>query len=96
MLFITSDARPADFKTGFPKLLDPKTKAIAAYNAADPRNRSLKNLKTIARPLYYIVDENGVIRWKFVDVRLAGRLDPAKLVDALERQKIVGGSYYNK
>jgi alkyl hydroperoxide reductase subunit AhpC len=79
VLFITSDARPADFKTGFPKLLDPKTKAIAAYNVADPRNRK------IARPLYYIVDENGVIRWKFVDVRLAGRLDPAKLVDALKK-----------
>ncbi len=77
LLFITSDQLAADFRTDFPKLLDPETTVIAAYNATDPLNHR------IARPLYYIVDENGVIRWKFLDVRLGGRLDPAKLVEAL-------------
>lgn len=77
LLFITSDQLAADFRTDFPKLLDPETTVIAAYNATDPLNHR------IARPLYYIVDENGLIRWKFLDVRLGGRLDPAKLVEAL-------------
>lgn len=78
LLFITSDKIAADFRTDFPKLLDPETTVIAAYNATDPLNHR------IARPLYYIVDENRVIRWKFLDVRLGGRLDPAKLVEALK------------
>ena len=78
LLFITSDQLAADFQTGFPKLLDPETTAIAAYNATDPLNHR------IARPQYYIVDGNGIIRWKFLDVRLAGRLDPAKLVEVLK------------
>ena len=78
LLFITSDRIAADFQTDFPKLLDPETTVIAAYNATDPLNHR------IARPLYYIVDGNGTIRWKFLDVRLAGRLDPAKLVGALK------------
>lgn len=77
LLFITSDKIAADFRTDFPKLLDPETTVIATYNATDPLNHR------IARPLYYIVGENGVIRWKFLDVRLGGRLDPAKLVEAL-------------
>jgi len=78
LLFITSDQLAADFRTDFPKLLDPETTVIDAYNATDPLNHK------IARPLYYIVDENGIIRWKFLDVRLRGRLDPAKLVEALK------------
>ena len=78
LLFITSDQLAADFRTDFPKLLDPETTVIAAYNATDPLNHR------IARPLYYIVDGNGIIRWKFLDVRLAGRLDPAKLVEVLK------------
>ena len=78
LLFITSDRIAADFRTDFPKLLDPETTVISAYNATDPLNHK------IARPLYYIVDENGIIRWKFLDARLGGRLDPAKLVEALK------------
>lgn len=78
LLFITSDRIAADFRTDFPKLLDPETTVIDAYNATDPLNHR------IARPLYYIVDGNGIIRWKFLDVRLGGRLDPAKLVEALK------------
>lgn len=78
LLFITSDQIAADFRTDFPKLLDPETTVISAYNATDPLNHR------IARPLYYIVDENGIILWKFLDVRLGDRLDPAKLIEALK------------
>lgn len=79
LLFITSDQIAADFRTDFPKLLDPETTVIDAYNATDPLNHR------IARPLYYIIDKNGIIRWKFLDVRLRGRLDPAKLVEVLKK-----------
>jgi hypothetical protein len=32
----------------------------------------------------YIVDENGVIRWKFLDVRVGNRLKGARIVAELK------------
>ena len=90
MLVITSDTQAANKKTarqiksGFPLLSDKKVEAITAYNANDPFNQN------IARPQFYIIDENGVIengviRWKILDVRRAGRIDPAKVVAELKK-----------
>ena len=45
---------------GFPLLGDPELRIIDAYNARDPLN------PRIARSMTYIIDENGVIRWKFL------------------------------
>jgi peroxiredoxin Q/BCP len=83
MLGISSDAQAANkqtvnqLKLTFPLLSDVNKEAINAYNATDPFNRN------IARPQYVIIDEKGIIVWKFLDVRLNGRLDPAKIVEAL-------------
>ena len=62
----------------FPLLGDPERKAIDAYNARDPLN------PRIARPMTYIVDENGVIRWKFLDVRVGNRLKGDRIVAELK------------
>ena len=62
----------------FPLLGDPELKAIDAYNARDPLN------PRIARPMTYIVDENGVIRWKFLDVRVGNRLKGDRIVAELK------------
>lgn len=62
----------------FVTLSDPDRQAIDAYNAADPFN------PRIARPQYYIVDESGIIRWKFLDERKVGRLPAPKVVEALK------------
>jgi len=56
---------------------DPDTEAIRAYNAQDPLN------PRIARPQFYIIDETGVIRWKWLDTRTAGRVDPVVVLAAL-------------
>ena len=66
-------------QAGFPLLSDVERQTIAAYNATDPLNRN------IARPQYYIIDENGIIQWKSLDVRLAGRLEPLKIVEELKK-----------
>ena len=62
----------------FPLLGDPELKTIDAYNARDPLNRG------IARPMTYIIDENGVIRWKFLDVRVGNRLKGDRIVAELK------------
>ncbi len=62
----------------FPLLGDPELKAINAYNAKDPLN------PRIARPMTYIIDENGVIRWKFLDVRVGNRLKGDRIVAELK------------
>ena len=62
----------------FPLLGDPELKAINAYNARDPLN------PRIARPMTYIIDEDGVIRWKFLDVRVGNRLKGDRIVAELK------------
>ena len=62
----------------FPLLSDAELKVIEAYNARDPLNRR------IARPMTYIIDEEGVIRWKFLDVRNGNRLKGDRIVAELK------------
>ena len=64
---------------GFVTLSDRNKQAIDAYNAADPFN------PRIARPQYYIIDETGVIQWKFLDNRKLDRLPANKVVEALKK-----------
>lgn len=62
----------------FPLLGDAELKTIDAYNARDPLN------PRIARPMTYIIDENGIIRWKFLDVRVGNRLKGDRIVAELK------------
>lgn len=70
--------RHAGVEIEFPLLADPELKTIDAYNARDPLNGR------IARPMTYIVDESGVIRWKFLDVRVGNRLKGERIVAELK------------
>lgn len=70
--------RRAGVEIEFPLLGDPELKAINAYNAKDPLN------PRIARPMTYIIDESGVIRWKFLDVRVGNRLKGDRIVAELK------------
>ena len=50
---------------GFPFLTDPDHRVIDRYglfNPDDPRGRQ------IAHPATYVIDREGVVRWKFVEV----------------------------
>lgn len=66
-------------KAEYPLLSDTKKESITAYNATDPLNPK------IARPQTYIIDLNGTIRWKFLDVRVGQRLNPATVVNELKK-----------
>ena len=75
---ITKVKRQRNVEIEFPLLGDPELKTIDAYNARDPLN------PRIARPMTYIIDESGVIRWKFLDVRGANRLKGDRIVTELK------------
>ena len=75
---ITKVKRQRNVEIEFPLLGDPELKTIDAYNARDPLN------PRIARPMTYIIDESGVIRWKFLDVRGANRLKGDRIVAELK------------
>ena len=70
--------RRVNVEIGFPLLADPELKTIDAYNARDPLNLR------IARPMTYIIDEDGVIRWKFLDVRVGNRLKGDRILAELK------------
>ena len=72
---LTVERTNADFVV----LSDTEKQSITAYNATDPLNPK------IARPQTYIIDLDGVIRWKFLDVRLGQRLNPATVVNELKK-----------
>ena len=84
LVVITTDQPAVVKKTAnenrleFVTLSDPDRQAIDVYNAADPFN------PRIARPQYYIIDETGIIQWKFLDERKDGRLPAPKVVEALK------------
>lgn len=75
----TTKQTAQQFKEAFLFLSDVKKAAIGAYNATDPFNPN------IARPQTYVIDATGVIRWKFLDVRTGGRIDPAKIIEELKK-----------
>ena len=85
LIAITTDEPAVVKKTenqnrlGFVTLSDRNRQAIDPYNAADPFN------PRIARPQYYIIDESGIIQWKFLDERKVGRLPAPKVVEALKK-----------
>ncbi|RKU35279.1 hypothetical protein C6495_06095 [Candidatus Poribacteria bacterium] len=63
----------------YPLLSDEAKSAITAYNVLDPGNEQ------IARPATYLIDESGIIRWKFLDVQLGKRLSSAEIVAELQK-----------
>ena len=85
VVVITADAQDAvkktveQLKADFVILSDVDKLAIDAYNAGDPRN------PRIARPQTYIIDETGVIRWKFLDVRVGNRLKSIMIIEELRK-----------
>ena len=66
-------------KARFPVLSDPELKAIAPYNTVDPLFRR------DARPVTYVIDKAGIIRWKFLDVRIGDRIATVKVIDELKK-----------
>ena len=72
-----SDGRAIDF----PLLSDPDHAVIDRYgllNAADPRERG------IPHPTVFVVDEEGTVRWKFVEINYKVRPTNEDILAALE------------
>ena len=66
----------------FPLLSDPGHRVIDRYgifNMEDPRGRE------IAHPATYLIDEEGVVRWKFVEVNYRIRPSNDDILVELEK-----------
>lgn len=61
----------------FTVLSDSEKETIADYNVVDPNNKHL------ARPATYILNQNGVISWSFLDERLGHRIPNEEIIDQL-------------
>ena len=60
-------------------LSDEKKEAINAYNVIDTGNMR------IARPATYIIDQDGRIAWKFLDVRFDTRVSSEQILTELKK-----------
>ncbi len=61
----------------FTVLSDSDKETIGDYNVVDPNNKHL------ARPATYIINQNGLITWSFLDARLGHRIPTEDILDQL-------------
>ena len=60
-------------------LSDQNTEAISAYNVIDTSNMQ------IARPATYVIDQNGRVAWKFLDVKFNTRVSSEQILTELKK-----------
>ena len=72
------DSTQQKLEITYPLLSDKNREMIIAYNVLDPSDTD------IARPATYIIDSNGRVAWKFLDVKTGGRLGPDEILTALK------------
>ena len=66
-------------QASFPVLSDNMGMVTNAYNVVDPLR------KLGARPATYIIDKSGVVKWKFLDIRVGNRVPTATILNALRK-----------
>jgi AhpC/TSA family protein/cytochrome c biogenesis DsbD-like protein len=68
-------------KIGYPLLADPDSKVIQAYGVLNQEATGMQ--KGFARPGYYFIDTNGIIREKFFEAKYRERLTGNSLIAKL-------------
>lgn len=71
-----------DLKLTFPLLSDPELKTIDAYGV---RHRGGNNGRDIARPATFIIDREGIIRWRNLAENVRLRPRPEQILQELAR-----------
>lgn len=69
------------YKITYPMLGDPDSKVIREYSVLNEEARGMQ--KGFARPGYYFIDSNGVIREKFFEAKYRERLTGNSLIEKL-------------
>ncbi len=65
-------------KVDFPLLEDPDHKVINRYGLLNPKSKGWPH------PATYVIDKQGVVRWKFVEVDFKIRPTNAAILEALK------------
>ena len=73
------DLTKQNLKISYRLLSDENREAIDAYNVIDTGNM------VIARPATYIIDQDGRIAWKFLDVKFDTRVSSEQIVTELKK-----------
>lgn len=60
-------------------LADEDTKTIADYNVVDPSEIE------VARPVTYIIDQDGRVAWKYLDAKSGGRIGADLILAQLKK-----------
>ena len=85
IIAVSTDDQPAAknaenrSQASFPVLSDDSGKITNAYNVVDPLR------KLGARPATYIIDNSGVVQWKFLDIRVGNRVPTSTILNALRK-----------
>lgn len=72
----------ADLGLEFPILADPEMRVIDAY---DLRHRGGHEGSDIARPATFVIDRDGVVRWRNLAENLRNRPRPEEVVAQVEQ-----------
>ncbi len=67
---------------GFPIAADPELRAIDAYGVRDEQSRAGT---PIARPASFLIDANGVVRWRDLTENFRIRPHPDVILAAIDR-----------
>lgn len=66
-------------KPDFPFLSDPGHRVIGRYGLLNPDDR-----RGIPHPTTFVIDTNGIVRWKFIEVNYKIRPTNEQVLEALE------------
>lgn len=69
----------ADFALGLPLLEDAQHRVIDRYGLLNPDGRGWPH------PATYVIDREGIVRWKFVEVDYRKRATNEMVLDALDK-----------
>lgn len=73
----------------FPTLSDPQRRVIHAYGLLNPNDVLVPVEGGLAYPSTYILDKNGVVRWRYIGTDLADRPDTDLVVSQFSN--VAGG-----
>lgn len=73
---------PQSFGYTFATLSDPQRQAIHAYGLLNPQDVLVPAEGGLSYPTTYILDKNGVVRWRYIGRDLADRPDTDRVLRA--------------
>lgn len=72
------------FNLQFALLSDPKSKIIRAFGILDNTYKKRSYAYGVAHPIIFVIDSNGIIRFRFSESYYVSRPDPSQIIKAIK------------